>query len=98
MAFKMNGPWLKSALKHQGTHPGPGKEGDEGYHKEHKTSVGDKMKSQWYSEAGGNKGNHAYNDKKQQFRNYRAALETWENADPKKRGDKPKSPSWMSGF
>ena len=32
MAFKMRGPWLKSALKHPGKHPGPGKEGDKGYH------------------------------------------------------------------
>ena len=96
MAFKMKGNPMQrnygSALKHKGTHPGP-----DG-HKEHKTTTGDKMKSQWYSEMGDNKGNHAYNDKKQQFRNYRASLETWEKADPEKRGDKPKSPSWMSGF
>jgi hypothetical protein len=105
MAFKMKagseGPMKKnfgSALKHKGTHPGPGKEGDEGYHKEHKTTFVDKLKSEVYSSAGGNKGTHAYNDKKQEFRNHRAASETWEKADPKTRGDKPKSPSWMTGY
>ena len=74
------------------------KEGDEGYHKEHKTTFVDKLKSEVYSSAGGNKGTHAYNDKKQEFRNHRAASETWEKADPKTRGDKPKSPSWMTGY
>jgi hypothetical protein len=38
MAFKMRGPSLykKSALKHTDEHPGPGKEGDKGYHTGHK--------------------------------------------------------------
>ncbi len=47
---------------------------------------------------GGNQGTHAYNAKKQEFRNYRAKEEKWNKADPKTRGPAPKSPSWMTGF
>ena len=63
-----------------------------------KTTFGDKLKSAWYSEIGGNTGTHAYNAKKQEFRNYRAKQAKWESSDPKTRGEAPKSPSWMTGF
>ena len=50
MAFKMTGPWLKSALKHKlgdaSAHPGPGKEGDEGYHAGHQQGKRMEMKAQ----------------------------------------------------